>query len=96
VIILMNQLPIAKRVKVLQMLCEGVSLRAISRMVDVSINTVTKLLVDAGEACLTFHDAAVQNVKAKRVQCHLCQAKERRESENRSGWCWRYVDLDRD
>ena len=28
-------------------------------MVDVSINTVTKLLVDAGQACMAFHDANV-------------------------------------
>lgn len=65
----MNQLSVAKRVQILSMLCEGVSLRAISRMSDVSINTVTKLLVDAGQACLRFHDATVLGVKAKRVQC---------------------------
>src|SRR5205809_1086493 len=31
----MNQLPVTKRVQVLSMLCEGVSLRSISRMDDV-------------------------------------------------------------
>src|SRR5438876_11829815 len=66
---LMNQLPLAKRVQILSMLCEGVSLRSISRMADVSINTVTKLLVDAGQACIAFHDQNVTGVKAKRVQC---------------------------
>ena len=50
----MNKLPLAKRVMILNGLCEGVSMRSISRMADVSINTVTKLLEDAGETCLAF------------------------------------------
>ena len=65
----MNKLPLAKRVQILSMLCEGSSMRAISRVADVSINTVTKLLVDAGNACAAFHDKAVRGVKAKRIQC---------------------------
>lgn len=44
-------------------------MRAISRVVDVSINTVSKVLVDAGLACARFHDENVRNVKVKRVQC---------------------------
>lgn len=65
----MNKLPLAKRVQILSMLCEGVSMRSISRIADVSINTVTKLLVDAGETCITLHDETVRNVKASRIQC---------------------------
>src|ERR1700751_3687582 len=65
----MNKLPIEKRVQILSMLCEGSSMRSISRVADVSINTVSKLLVDAGEACAAFHDANVRAVKAARVQC---------------------------
>ena len=65
----MNKLPIAKRAQILSLLCEGNSLRAASRLADVSINTVTKLLVDAGAACATYHDAHVRGVKARRVQC---------------------------
>src|SRR5262249_14022847 len=57
------------RVQILTLLLEGSSLRSISRVAGVSINTVTKLLVDAGMMCATFHDKAVRNVKAKRVQC---------------------------
>ncbi len=44
-------------------------MRSISRVADVSINTVAKLLADAGEACEAFHEEAVRGVKAKRVQC---------------------------
>src|SRR5665213_239086 len=65
----MNRLPVAKRVQILSMLVEGSSLRSISRIAGVSINTVTKLVVDAGMACATYHDETVRNVKAKRVQC---------------------------
>lgn len=64
----MNKLAPEKRVQVLSLLCEGSSMRSISRVVDVSINTVAKLLVDSGRACAGFHDEAVRNVKARRVQ----------------------------
>ena len=63
-----NKLPLAKRVMILTALCEGVSMRSISRMADVSINTVTKLLVDAGETCLALHDELVRDVKSERIQ----------------------------
>lgn len=65
----MNKLPIAKRVQILSMLCEGSSMRSISRVVDVSFNTIDKLLQDAGTACAEFHDRAVRGVTSRRVQC---------------------------
>jgi transposase-like protein len=65
----MNKLPLAKRVQILSLLCEGSSMRSISRVADVSINTVTKLLVNAGEAASGYHDQNVRHVAAKRVQC---------------------------
>lgn len=76
----MNQLPFTKRLAILNMLCEGSSMRSISRVQDVSINTVTKLLVDAGTVCAIFHDTAVRNVKASKIQCDeiwaFCYAKQ--------------------
>ncbi len=63
------KLPLETRVHILNLLVEGSSLRSISRVCDVSINTVTNLLVDAGEVCAVFHDEKVRGVKAKRVQC---------------------------
>ena len=56
----MNKLPLAKRVQILSMLCEGSSMRSISRITDVSINTVYKLLAEAGPVCTRFHDATVR------------------------------------
>ena len=65
----MNTLTKDKRIQILGMLVEGSSMRTISRVVDVSINTVTKLLVEAGQACAAFHDEKVRNVQASKVQC---------------------------
>jgi len=64
----MNRLPAAKRIQILSLLCEGTSMRSASRVAGVSINTVSKLLVDAGLVCAAFHDEMVRNVEAKRVQ----------------------------
>src|ERR1700730_12417988 len=65
----MNKLPLAKRAQILSMLCEGSSMRSISRVVDVSFNTIVKLLSDAGVACAECHDRTVRNVKSQQVQC---------------------------
>ena len=79
----MNKLATKTRVQILSMLCEGSSMRSITRVCDVSLNTVTKLLIDAGHACAAFHDQTVRNVTAKNIQCDeiwsfsLRQAKER-------------------
>jgi transposase-like protein len=64
-----NKLDIKTRITILNMLVEGSSTRAISRITGVSINTVTKLLEDAGKAFAAFHDTTVANVSAKDVQC---------------------------
>ena len=65
----MNKLSIKARAQMLAMLCEGASMRSVSRLADVSINTVAKLLIDAGTFCAAFHDENVRGVSAKRIQC---------------------------
>jgi IS1 family transposase len=65
----MNKLPLKTRVQILSMLVEGSSMRSISRVTGVSINTVTKLLEGAGAACAAYHDENVVGVKARLVQC---------------------------
>ena len=59
----MNKLTPAERAQILHLLCEGMSIRAITRLTGASKNTVAKLLVDAGKACAAYHDANVRNVK---------------------------------
>lgn len=101
----MNKLPLAKRVQILNMLVEGSSMRSTSRVVGVSINTVNKLLVDAGLACAEFHDTHVRNVAAKRVQCDeiwsYCYAKARNVATAKAApdgagdaWTWTAIDSD--
>lgn len=101
----MNKLPLETRVRILNMLVEGSSMRSISRVCDVSINTVTKLLVDAGAACEAFHDKTVRNLKTERVQCDeiwsFCYAKERTapaqmKAEGKAGDVWTWTALDSD
>ncbi len=65
----MNKLPLAKRAQILNCFVEGMTMRTASRLVDVSINTVTKLLVDVGTACAAYQDQALRNLPCKRVQC---------------------------
>jgi len=48
------------------MLVEGSSMRSISRVVGVSINTVSKMLVEAGEACLACRDTNVHGLICER------------------------------
>jgi IS1 family transposase len=64
-----NKLPLAKRAQILTLLCEGVSMRSIERIVGCSINTVDKQLQAAGAACAAYHDEHVRGVAASRVQC---------------------------
>jgi IS1 family transposase len=65
----MNKLDTKTRVQILTMLCEGSSMRSVSRVTGVSFNTVVKLLVDAGRMCAAFHDERVRGVKSERIQC---------------------------
>ena len=101
----MNKLPLEKRVQILAMLCEGSSMRSISRVVGVSINTVTKLLVDAGNACAAYHDEHVRGVQAKRVQCDeiwsFAYAKAKNVAKAKAApeyagdvWTWTGLDAD--
>lgn len=104
-IIGMNKLPLNTRVQILNMLVEGSSMRSISRVAGVSINTVTKLLEDAGKACVVFHDEAVRNVKSQRIQCDeiwsFAYAKAKNVPTAKSApdgagdvWTWTAIDSD--
>jgi IS1 family transposase len=101
----MNKLSDATRIQILAMLCEGSSMRSISRVAGVSINTVAKLLADAGEACEEFHDETVRGVKAKRVQCDEIwsfvyskqkNVKTAKSAPQEAGDCWTWTAIDAD
>src|ERR1700722_9092419 len=100
----MNRLPLAKRAQIIQMLVEGCSLRAASRMADVSINTVTKLQVEVGCACAAYHDRNVRNLKVERMQADeiwsFVGAKNKNATPEQKGqgwgdvWTWTAIDAD--
>jgi IS1 family transposase len=101
----MNKIPMHKRVQILSMLCEGSSMRSISRVCDVSINTVVKMLIDAGSVCAAFHDENVRGVKSKRVQVDeiwsFTYAKQKNVAAAKSApegagdtWTWTALDAD--
>jgi IS1 family transposase len=100
----MNRLSIADRAAILGMLVEGNSLRSCSRLADVSINTVSKLLVDLGAACEKFHDEQVRNVCVRRLQCDEiwcfvgAKAKNVTPEKKAQGWgdTWTWTGLDAD
>jgi IS1 family transposase len=101
----MNKLPLQTRVQILQMLCEGSSMRSISRITGVSINTVSKLLIHAGLACARFHDETVRGVTAKAVQCDeiwsFAYAKQKnvkfaKAAPEAAGDVWTWTALDAD
>jgi IS1 family transposase len=101
----MNKLDITARAKIIHMLVEGSSLRSISRVADVSINTVTKLLVDAGTVALAYHDQHVRGLRSKRVQCDeiwsFCYAKKANVATAKAApegagdvWTWTALDAE--
>jgi IS1 family transposase len=64
----MNRLDHQKRAQILHLLCEGSSIRAITRVTNVSKNTVVKLLEDAGAACAEYQDRVLVNLPCTRIQ----------------------------
>src|SRR5216683_7763148 len=102
----MNKLSAAKRTAVIAALVEGNSIRATSRITDVSKPTVLKLLADLGRVCAAYHDEFVWNLQAERVQCDeiwsFCYAKAKNVPERvryevgTAGdvWTWTAIDAD--
>ncbi len=99
----MNCLSLVQRVQIVSALVEGMSIRSICRMTGRSKSAVLGLLAELGEACAEYHDIAVRNVKAARVQCDeiwaFCYAKKKnvpKAKENVLGigdlWTWTAIE----
>jgi len=77
----MNKLPPEKRAQALQMMAEGISLRAMTRLTGISRTTLIKLLEDAGQAFSEYQDRTLVNLPCKRVQADevwgFCYAKQK-------------------
>ena len=99
----MNKLPLHKRTQIINLLVEGNSLRATSRIADVSFNTVLKLLPQIGKACIEFHNETVKGLKSQRIQADeiwaFCYAKQKNVADGMpegSGDTWTWTALDPD
>jgi IS1 family transposase len=100
----MNRLSSDERIRVVAALVEGNSIRSTSRMTGIARNTVTKVLVDLGSACMRYHDEHVRNVKVRYLQCdeiwQYVGAKARNVSAAKKeiGWgdVWTWVGIDAD
>lgn len=101
----MNKLSAADRARILHLLCEGNSIRAVTRLTGASKNTIAKLLEDAGKACMAYHDTNVRDVRSKRVQVDevwtFTYAKQKNVADAKAApegagdtWTWVAVDAD--
>ena len=101
----MNKLPRDKRVQIISLLVEGMSLRAVTRATGASINTVTKLLIEAGKACSEYQDRTFRKLTCKRLQVDeiwaFCYAKQANVKTAKSApesagdiWTWTAIDAE--
>src|SRR5829696_4875889 len=85
----MNRLTTEKRAQIIGCLVEGNSIRATVRMTGAAKNTITKLLVDLGEACTEYQDGALQQLPCKVVEVDeiwsYCYAKQKNVPEQFKG-----------
>lgn len=85
----MNKLSLQKRAQIIGLLVEGNSMRSVTRLVGCSINTVTKLLIDAGTACAIYQNEVMRDLPCKRIQCDeiwaFCGMKEKNVPKEHEG-----------
>lgn len=102
----MNRLSIEKRAQIIQALAEGNSLRSTARMTGTALNTVSRLLVAAGNAWDDRQDEMLRDLSSERIECDevwtFCYAKARRaarlgeEAPKGAGDVWTWTALDAD
>lgn len=95
----MNRKSTEERARILHCLVEGNSIRATSRLMDCSKNTVTKLLVEVGEACAVYQDTHLINLPCERIQVDeiwsFVEKKNRNEDgkRNHNGDTWTFTSI---
>ncbi len=101
----MNKLSREDRARVLHLLCEGSSLRAVTRLTGVSKKAVSKLMVDAGQAAAWYQDRVFVGLTCKRIQVdeiwafvhckqkNVARAK-RKDLAYGDVWTWTAIDAD--
>jgi IS1 family transposase len=101
----MNRLSIEDRAKVVNCLIEGCSLRSTVRLTGVAKKTVSRILVEVGEACAAFHDKIMRNLPCKVVQvdevwsftyCKEANIPEHLQGQDGIGDTWTWIAIDAD
>jgi IS1 family transposase len=102
----MNKLDTAKRTQIVTAIVEGCSVRSISRMTGASKNTIQKLLLDLGIACIDYMNKTLVNLSCHRIQCdeiwNFVAAKQGNLTDKilarnpHAGDCWTWVAIDAD
>jgi IS1 family transposase len=101
----MNRLTTEKRAQIIGCLVEGNSIRATVRMTGAAKNTVTKLLVDLGEACSEYQDRVLRDLPCTNVQADeiwaYCYSKQKNVPDEHKGtfgygdvWTWTAICAD--
>jgi len=101
----MNKLDREARARILHLLCEGNSIRAVTRLTGASKKAVSKLMVDAGQAAAWYQDRVFVNLTCKRVQVDeiwaFVYAKQKnvplaKKAPPQAGdvWTWTAIDAD--
>jgi IS1 family transposase len=101
----MNKLDRETRAHILHLLCEGNTLRAVTRLTGASKKAVSKLMVDAGQAAAWYQDRVFRDLTCKRVQVDeiwaFVYAKQKnvalaKKAPPNAGdvWTWTAIDAD--
>ena len=103
----MNKMSTARRTQAIKMLVDGMSQRAMQRVLGISYNAIRKLLVDSGNACADFHHRRVRRVEAGHVELDevwsFIHCKQRALNEGTAkrpppyaghAWTWTALDVD--
>lgn len=86
----------------MHLLCEGSSLRAITRITGVSKNTVAKLLADVGCAVSEYQDQVFNDLPCKRIQvdeiwsfvyAKQANVKDAKAAPPAAGDCWTWTAI---
>jgi IS1 family transposase len=101
----MNKLNTQERARIISCLAEGCSLRATVRLTGFSRKGVSATLVNAGKACLEYHDKVMRNLPCKTVQvdevwsftyCKQANIPEAFKESKDIGDTWTWIAIDAD
>src|SRR5262245_13472294 len=101
----MNRLDREARVRILHLLCEGNSIRAITRLTGISKKAVSRLMVEAGQAAAWYQDRVLRNLTCRRIQVDeiwsFVYAKQKNVAHAKKApanagnvWTWTAIDAD--